>query len=115
MDLINPGGGSGSSGVSEVDLYAYINASSGTPTIVKASSNLTSITDTAVGQYTLNFDAMASANYAWAGSVNSTTGGAVMFVIFEVDTRSTTALPVRVTSNSSTAQDTEFSVIITGA
>jgi hypothetical protein len=107
-------GGSGSSGTT-IDAYAYVDATSGTPTIQK-SNNVSSITDGGVGIYTVNFtSALASANYSWAGSGENLVPNEALVVIYEAGTRSTTALPVRVSNTSSTAYDTTFSVIVTGA
>ena len=107
MNLINPGN-------TEINAYCYVAAEDGSPSITKA-KGVTSITDSGVGQYTVNMTALASADYSWAGSVVSTHGNAGMFCIWEVDTRSTTALPVRISTNSNTAIDADFSLLITGA
>jgi len=53
---------------------AWVNFN-GTGTVaIRASGNVTSITDNATGDYTINFTtAMPDANYAWGGAAKSTT------------------------------------------
>jgi hypothetical protein len=73
------------------DAKAWINFDgTGTPAI-RASFNVTSITDTGTGNYTLNFtNALTDANYVVAGSVRTpatTTGGAI-----QPETYNTTSL-----------------------
>jgi hypothetical protein len=55
---------------------AWVNFNgTGTPAI-RASGNVTSITDNGTGQYTLNFtNAMPDGNYAFSGTITTFTGG----------------------------------------
>jgi len=111
MKLINPCDGGGLS----IDAYCFVDATSGTPVIQK-SYNVSSITDSGVGIYTINFTtALASANYSWAGSGENLVPNAALVVVFEAGARSTSALPIRVSNSTSAPYDTTFSLIVTGA
>ena len=86
----------------------------GTPSL-EDSYNVSSLTDTATGRYTLNFStALANGHYAWAGSAGNegaTTSGRD---VTNDGTRTTSALPIRVTyfDSSNTAIDDAYVGII---
>ena len=86
----------------------------GTPSL-EDSYNISSLTDTATGRYTLNFStALANGHYAWAGSAGNegtTTSGRD---VTNDGTRTTSALPIRVTyfDSSNTAIDDPYVGII---
>ncbi len=85
---------------------AWVNFN-GTGTVaIRASGNVTSITDNGTGDYTVNFTtAMPDANYAvslsWGGTVNSFTGRTYE----DATARSTTVVRVLVATTAPTAQD----------
>ncbi len=82
----------------------------GTPSL-EDSYNVSSLTDTATGRYTLNFStALANGHYAWAGSAGNegtTTSGRD---VTNDGVRTTSALPIRVTyfDSSNTAIDDAY-------
>ena len=86
----------------------------GTPSL-EDSYNVSSLTDTATGRYTLNFSThLANGHYAWAGSAGNegtTTSGRD---VTNDGTRTTSALPIRVTyfDSSNTAIDDAYVGII---
>ena len=87
----------------------------GTGPSLEDSYNVSSLTDTATGRYTLNFStALANAEYAWAGSAGNegtTTSGRD---VTNDGTRTASALPIRVTyfDSSNTAIDDAYVGII---
>ena len=87
----------------------------GTGPSLEDSYNVSSLTDTATGRYTLNFStALANGHYAWAGSAGNegtTTSGRD---VTNDGTRTTSALPIRVTyfDSSNTAIDDAYVGII---
>ena len=90
---------------------------SGTPSI-EDSYNVSSLTDTATGRYTLNFStALDNGHYAWAGSAGNegtTTSGRD---VSNDGTRTTSALPIRVTyfdSYNATVDDAYVGIIVFG-
>ncbi len=81
---------------------AWVNFN-GTGTVaIRASGNVTSITDNGTGDYTLNFTtAMTDANYAWSGSYgadNSSTLGFIAGVASVALATSKTASSLRINS-----------------
>ena len=89
----------------------------GTPSL-EDSYNVSSLTDTATGRYTLNFStALANGHYAWAGSAGNegtTTSGRD---VSNDGTRTTSALPIRVTyfdSYNATVDDAYVGIIVFG-
>lgn len=81
---------------------AWVNFN-GTGTVaIRASGNVTSITDNGTGDYTLNFTtAMTDANYAWSGSYgadNSSTQGFIAGVASIALATSKTASSLRINS-----------------
>jgi hypothetical protein len=81
---------------------AWVNFN-GTGTVaIRASGNVTSITDNGTGDYTLNFTtAMTDANYAWSGSYgadNSSTQGFIAGVASVALATSKTASSLRINS-----------------
>ena len=106
----------GTSGISTTRIakaWANIDGT-GTPSL-QDSYNVSSLTDTATGRYTLNFStALANADYAWAGSAGNegtTTSGRD---VTNDGARTTSALPIRVTyfDTSNTAIDGPYVGII---
>ena len=90
---------------------------SGTPSL-EDSYNVSSLTDTATGRYTLNFStALANGHYAWAGSAGNegtTTSGRD---VSNDGTRTTSALPIRVTyfdSYNAAIDDAYVGIIVFG-
>jgi hypothetical protein len=61
---------------------AWVNFNGSGTVAIRASYNVSSITDNGVGDYTLNFtNALADANYTWSSGVTwSTTYGGLVFV-----------------------------------
>lgn len=80
---------------------AWVNFN-GTGTVaIRASYNVSSITDNGVGDYTVNFTtALADANYAFASGGKQNAAGAIFDAIFEssASTRTASALRVNVLS-----------------
>jgi hypothetical protein len=106
----------GTGGISQARIakaWANIDGT-GTPSL-EDSYNVSSLTDTATGRYTLNFStALANGHYAWAGSAGNegtTTSGRD---VTNDGTRTTSALPIRVTyfDTSNTAIDDAYVGII---
>lgn len=100
----------GSGGISDLstiglDAYANITVTAGTPSITKSSSNVTSITDRAVGRFTLNMNALASADYGICGNVRGASS-----LIFEdtVVTKTTTAVGYAVYTTAAYADISHF-------
>ena len=101
----------------DLNAYAYIDATSGTPIIQKA-MNVSSITDGGEGIFTVNFtSALASTNYSAAGMSEKTTGGPQPDIVYEKGdvARTTTAMAIRVSSAVSYPRDEKFSIIVVGA
>ena len=82
---------------------AWVNFNgTGTPGI-RESYNVSSITDTATGRYTINFStALFNANFCFAGTTGSGRD------IQNDGTRTTTSLPIRVTWADDTAYDDTY-------
>jgi hypothetical protein len=108
MNLINEGSG----GVSNIELYAYVDGSLATPAIIKASSNVTSLTDVGLGIRQVNCTALPSANYSAVASADETTTTNFITIVYS---RSTTAIGVATGFNASTRFDADWSLIVTGA
>ena len=95
---------------------AWINFN-GTGTVaIRDSFNVSSITDHAVGDYTLNFtNAMASADYAVAGSCIGSTSAYFNHVFGSTDTQLSTGsmrFATAASTNPNSKQDTPFNHII---
>jgi len=95
------------SGVDEYTAAAWVNFN-GTGTVsIRSSGNVSSITDNAVGDYTLNFTtAIADANYAVAGSA----GGTGIGVLVRNATAATTS-SVRVTTYNASWVTSDYSEV----
>jgi hypothetical protein len=103
------GGGSGSS---EIDMSGYITLSGGTPTIQK-SKNIDSITDVAVGQFTMvPITNMASTNWVLSGT---STGGRTVGDNASAVARAVDGVPVSVRTSGGAFSDTDFSFQVTEA
>ena len=100
----------GTGGISQARVAkAWVNfTGSGTPSI-NASYNVSSITDTDTGRYTVNFStALADANYCFAGSAGNngaTTNGRDVSLD---GTRTTSGVAIRVSYNDSSTQDDAY-------
>jgi hypothetical protein len=80
---------------------AWVNFNGGVSFVIRASVNVTSITDNGVGDYTINFTtAMPDVNYSYGGAAG-VTGGSGRFVSVD-DSAATTMLTtsVRISVNS---------------
>jgi hypothetical protein len=88
---------------------AWVNFNGTTsPINIRASYNVSSITDNGVGNYTVNFtNAFADTNYAWCGNWGSNSAAAAnQASVFEYGTRSTSHVNILTTgSNTATLGD----------
>jgi hypothetical protein len=87
---------------------AWVNFNGSGTVAIRASGNVTSITDRGTGQYTVNLTtAMQDTNYAVVGTTDNsqTSGYCVLFVNTDVGTLSTTAVPVDVKTNGNDQAD----------
>lgn len=86
--------------------WVYFTVNAGVPTLAD-SFNVTSLTDDAVGRFTINFTNAITTNYAWVGSGNS--GGNSVLAAVSQDptssTRSTTALSLKSSNEAGDAAD----------
>ena len=85
--------------------------------MIRESYNVSSMTDTATGRYTINFStALSSANFCFAGSGGNNTGTTTNGRDVSQDgTRTTSALPIRVTRDNDVAvEDSYVGVIVFG-
>jgi len=92
---------------------AWVNFN-GTGTVaIRASGNVTSITDNGTGDYTVNFTtAMSDANYAWAGSSQSTATATVRGIFTNTSTTPTvSALRVQ-NANFVSAEDPIYASVV---
>ena len=110
----------GTSGISTARIaQAWINLDStqAAASMIRESYNVSSMTDTATGRYTINFStALSNANYCFAGSAgnnaSTTTNGRD---ITNDGTRTTSALPIRVTRDNDVAvEDSYVGVMVFG-
>ena len=110
----------GTGGISQARIAkAWINLDStqAAASMIRESYNVSSMTDTATGRYTINFStALSNANYCFAGSAgnnaSTTTNGRD---ITNDGTRTTSALPIRVTRDNDVAvEDSYVGVIVFG-
>jgi len=88
-------------GTGSILAWITLDASSGTPTSIADSGNISSITDNGVGDYTFNFSpALSTANYAVTGTGNLTAGNRLLLPVAAdssgVFSMSTTACQVKV-------------------
>jgi hypothetical protein len=76
---------------------AWVNFN-GTGTVaIRASYNVSSITDNGTGNYTINFtNALADANYAYSGSHSSSSAGASSFILNNVGATAPTTTAARI-------------------
>ena len=110
----------GTGGISQARIAkAWVNLDStqAAASMIRESYNVSSMTDTATGRYTINFStALSNANYCFAGSAgnnaSTTTNGRD---ITNDGTRTTSALPIRVTRDNDVAvEDSYVGVIVFG-
>jgi hypothetical protein len=87
-----------SDGTENYKCRAWVNFN-GTGTVaIRASGNVSSITDNGLGDYTVNFtNAMTDANYAFnfAGDIQGGTGGFLMCINSSVSAPATSSLRIR--------------------
>lgn len=103
----------GDSGTNYNTCRAWVNFN-GTGTVaIRADFNVTSITDNNTGDYTVNFtNAMPDANYAWAGSSQSSSAQTVR-AIFTNTSTTPTASALRVqNSNYVSAEDPSYASVV---
>ncbi|MAR21194.1 MAG: hypothetical protein CMD25_04195 [Flavobacteriales bacterium] len=110
----------GTGGINQARIAkAWINLDStqAAASMIRESYNVSSMTDTATGRYTINFStALSNANYCFAGSAgnnaSTTTNGRD---ITNDGTRTTSALPIRVTRDNDVAvEDSYVGIIVFG-
>jgi hypothetical protein len=84
-------------GVNDAKVWVNFNGT-GTPAI-RASFNVSSITDNGTGDYTINFtNALTDVNYAWSGNWGITSvSGANQASVYEHGTRTTSSLRIMTT------------------
>tara|TARA_R100000406_G_scaffold95742_1_gene90947 strand:- start:2150 stop:3298 length:1149 start_codon:yes stop_codon:yes gene_type:complete len=101
----------GTGGINQARIAkAWVNFDgTGTPGI-RESYNVSSITDTATGRYTINFStALSNANFCFAGTAGHNAGTTGSGRDIQNDgTRTTTSLPIRVTWATDTAYDDTY-------
>ena len=90
---------------------AWVNFNGRNTVAIKASGNVSSITDNGTGNYTVNFaTAMVDANYSIAGCAQSTGGGYTVHIYATANSLSpftTSGFPIGVTTNSGSSADSE--------
>jgi hypothetical protein len=88
---------------------AWVNFN-GTGTVaIRASGNVSSITDNGTGDYTVNFTtAMPDANYCAVALSGGVSGGSYITSVDQVTARSTTAMRVLTLSTAASLQDAAF-------
>ena len=110
----------GTGGINQARIAkAWVNLDStqAAASMIRESYNVSSMTDTATGRYTINFStALSNANFCFAGSAgnnaSTTTNGRD---VTNDGTRTTSALPIRVTRDNDVAvEDSYVGVIVFG-
>ena len=85
---------------------AWVNFRGTSTVLIRASGNVSSITDNGAGEYTVNFTtAMPDTNYSWSGNCSNTAVGSSTFAVVEYSSGGKTTSSLRVytsTSNSTT-------------
>ncbi len=110
----------GTGGINQARIAkAWINLDStqAAASMIRESYNVSSMTDTATGRYTINFStALSNANYCFAGSAGNNTSTTTNGRDITNDgTRTTSALPIRVTRDNDVAvEDSYVGVIVFG-
>ena len=110
----------GTGGISQARVAkAWINLDStqAAASMIRESYNVSSMTDTATGRYTINFStALSNANYCFAGSAgNNASTTTIGRDVSQDGTRTTSALPIRVTRDNDVAvEDSYVGVIVFG-
>jgi len=110
----------GTGGINQARIAkAWVNLDStqAAASMIRESYNVSSMTDTATGRYTINFStALSSANFCFAGSGGNNTGTTTNGRDVSQDgTRTTSALPIRVTRDNDVAvEDSYVGVIVFG-
>ena len=86
---------------------AWVSVDGVTASTIRGSGNVSSVTRTAAGRYTVNFaTAMPDTNYAVAGSAQATSGNFSRFSLPNAGAYSTTSVDVASNVGDSTASDT---------
>ena len=96
---------------------AWVNFNGSGTVAIRASGNISSVTDNGTGDYTLNFsNAMPDANYAAIGNATSAVGGVVGIAVipdYPTGTQTTTALRIQSTNTATSKFDAvNYSVAI---
>ena len=110
----------GTGGISQARIAkAWVNLDStqAAASMIRESYNVSSMTDTATGRYTINFStALSNANFCFAGSAGNNAGTTTNGRDVTNDgTRTTSALPIRVTRDNDVAvEDSYVGVIVFG-
>jgi len=110
----------GTGGINPVRIakaWVNLDTTQAAASMIRESYNVSSMTDTATGRYTINFStALSSANFCFAGSGGNNTGTTTNGRDVSQDgTRTTSALPIRVTRDNDVAvEDSYVGVIVFG-
>jgi hypothetical protein len=96
----------------KLDAYALFDGT-GTPSITKSSSNVTSVADTATGRYTLTFNALPSSTFIAVATAELTSLN--QHQIVDITGRSTTTVSFETGYGTATLYDSSIHVVITGA
>ena len=110
----------GTGGINQARIAkAWVNLDStqAAASMIRESYNVSSMTDTATGRYTINFStALSNANFCFAGSAGNNAGTTTNGRDITNDgTRTTSALPIRVTRDNDVAvEDSYVGVIVFG-
>jgi hypothetical protein len=84
--------------------WVNFNGTTTTPSTIRASFNVSSVTRNSTGDYTVNFtNALADANYCVVGGVCSNLGGGTVLGLDSGGTYSTTAIQFFTTQNDNSA------------
>ena len=76
---------------------AWVNFNGDGTVAIRASGNVSSITDNGTADYTVNFtNAMADANFGWSGNCSNTTVGSATFAVTEYSSGAKTTSSLRV-------------------
>ena len=97
--------------------WVNLDSTQAAASMIRESYNVSSMTDTATGRYTINFStALSNANFCFAGSAGNNAGTTTNGRDITNDgTRTTSALPIRVTRDNDVAvEDSYVGVIVFG-
>lgn len=97
MSILKVNAIQGTDGVERYTARAWVNFDGGGVPAIRASGNVSSITDNGVGSFTVNFaSAMPDAYYSWSGGARYSAAGAAdaSYAIDGGGSQTTTALPI---------------------